>query len=155
MPQPTPLTYHGITRSIREWSDFLNIDYHTLLTRLHRRASPEQAIETPVRHKGRGPRTHGMTGSKEYRAWTDMKFRCENARGNRWHRYGGRGISVCKRWRDSFEKFLEDVGPAPSRRHSIGRLDHDKGYCVQNCRWMLREEDIECKRRSQRRGNTS
>jgi hypothetical protein len=151
MPNPVKLTYHGVTASVRSWSDLLGLDYHTLLARIRRNWSAERAIEAPVLHKGRGRRTHGWTGRKEYRAWKGMIYRCTNPGGNRWHRYGGRGIAACERWRESFESFLQDLGPCPSDGHSLGRLDHDQGYSPENCRWQTPEEQAECWRKSRRR----
>src|ERR1700684_1930415 len=61
--------------------------------------------------------THGHAlgdkWSPTYRSWRAMLQRCLNPNGNRWHRYGGRGIQVCRRWRYSFENFLADVGERP------------------------------------------
>lgn len=55
---------------------------------------------------------------KEYQAWKSMKNRCYNPNYVNYHRYGGRGIYVCNRWKDSFENFLKDVGKAPSKKIS-------------------------------------
>ena len=73
--------------------------------------------------------------SKEYRAWSGMKNRCNNPKYELFHRYGGRGIEVCYSWKISFESFINDMGEAPSKSHSLDRIDNDKGYSKQNCRW--------------------
>ena len=82
--------------------------------------------------------THGMSAvgsiKPEYRAWANMKDRCNNQTNKRFPHYGGRGISYCNQW-TSFENFFEDMGPRPSKRHSLDRIDNDKGYSKENCRW--------------------
>lgn len=74
-------------------------------------------------------------GSPEYKSWQGMKSRCTYPTHNRWHRYGGRGITVCDRWSSSYEAFLEDMGRKPSERHSIDRINPDGNYEPGNCRW--------------------
>lgn len=76
----------------------------------------------------------------EYNAWSSMKDRCSNSKSKYYHRYGGRGIRVCKRWRDSFAAFLKDMGPRPTRLHTLDRKHNDKNYCKSNCRWATRRE---------------
>lgn len=80
---------------------------------------------------------HGMTRSKEYAAWHGAVARCYYA-GN--SVYKKRGITVCDEWRNSFEKFIKDVGLAPSKEHSLDRIDNDKGYEPGNVRWATKSE---------------
>jgi len=80
-----------------------------------------------------------MANTPEHVAWKHMKDRCYNPRSQRYDRYGARGIRVCERWRRSFVKFYEDLGPRPSPAHSLERLDNDGNYEPSNVMWALRD----------------
>ena len=74
-----------------------------------------------------------------YRTWHSMKQRCNNPKDQAYTYYGGRGIKVCDRWNDSFINFLEDMGERPPKT-SIDRIDNDKGYYPENCRWATKKQ---------------
>lgn len=79
--------------------------------------------------------THKLCKSSEYSSWAAMINRCTNKKLRDYKNYGGRGIVVCDRWRDSFEDFLLDMGNKPSQKHSIDRIDVNGNYQKSNCRW--------------------
>lgn len=78
--------------------------------------------------------------SPEYRIYRAMILRCFNRSARGYARYGGRGITVCDRWRESFAHFLADVGARPSPGHSIDRIDNDGNYEPGNVRWATNKE---------------
>lgn len=95
---------------------------------------------------------HGLSASEEYRIYVGMKGRCENRNDDMYHHYGGRGIRVCERWlgENGFENFYKDMGPRPSKDHSIDRYpNNDTGiYEPMNCRWATEVEQQNNKRDS-------
>lgn len=66
--------------------------------------------------------------------------RCTNPNDQNWRRYGGRGITMCDRWLSSFENFLSDLGRRPAADYSLDRVDNERGYSPDNCRWATASE---------------
>lgn len=88
--------------------------------------------------------------SSEYQSWLHLKQRCGNHKHRAYKYYGGRGITVCDRWKNSFEAFLADMGPKPSLRHSIDRINNDGNYEPGNCRWATKVEQRQNQRKPKR-----
>lgn len=90
------------------------------------------AKDTAVKN-GKAATTHNMSRSPEYHCRRSLLGRCYNTNDPSYRHYGERGITVCSRWRESFDNFLEDMGPRPSRKHSIDRIDNNGNYACGKC----------------------
>ena len=84
--------------------------------------------------------SHGLSYTNEYRILEKIIRRCTNASDPGYPLYGGRGIVVCERWRQSVENFVADMGLRPSKNHSVDRINNDGNYEPGNCRWATRSE---------------
>lgn len=83
---------------------------------------------------GLGNLKHDKSNTRVYNTWKAMKRRCNNKKDSCYYLYGGRGITVCDRWNNSFKSFYDDMGEPP-KNYSIDRIDNEKGYYKENCRW--------------------
>lgn len=81
---------------------------------------------------------HGHRRGGLYSVWWNMIDRCTNPKNNAWKNYGGRGISVCRRWLN-IKNFVADMGPRPNGL-TLDRINNDAGYSPKNCRWATRKE---------------
>lgn len=112
---------------------------------LKRGMSPVCGKKCPFR---RTPKTHGMTEHPAFAVWSSMKARCQRETHAAYHNYGGRGISVCPEWLESFENFWRDMGPTYVPGLDLDRIDNDGNYEPGNCRWTTREVNANNRRKS-------
>lgn len=90
--------------------------------------------------------THGRSRTAEHKAWLAIKGRCTNPRNKSWPYYGGRGITMCQKWQESFEAFSNDVGEKPGPRHELDRIDTFGNYEPGNVRWITHKENCNNRR---------
>ena len=91
--------------------------------------------------------THGMHKAAEYRVWDAMIQRCTNPNNKKFENYGGRGITICKKWL-KFDNFISDMGKRPSNKHTIDRINNDGCYAPDNCHWITQAEQMRNTRRN-------
>lgn len=84
---------------------------------------------------------HSREGHRSltYNSWRCMRARCNCESANHYEIYGGRGITVCERWK-KFENFLEDMGERPDKQHTLDRVKVNENYCKENCKWATKSE---------------
>lgn len=99
----------------------------------------------PLVRQPNAMKTHGMWGTRTHHSWHSMISRCINPRETGYKHYGGRGITVCDRWRYSFDNFLADMGERPEGK-TLDRIDNEGNYEPGNCRWATWSEQQSNKR---------
>lgn len=90
--------------------------------------------------------THNMARTSEYKTWATMIQRCYNPNNPEFKRYGGRGIKICAEWKNDFMAFYNHIGPKPSKKHSIDRINNEGNYEPGNTKWSLPQEQANNRR---------
>lgn len=106
--------------------------------------SAQQLYGNNLKETHRNARRNEMT--PEYQAWRNMLGRCNGTQKHNYRYYGGRGISVCDRWLDSYSNFLADMGAKPSPDHSLDRIDNNGNYEPNNCQWATKKQQSDNRR---------
>lgn len=101
------------------------------------------------KHYGKGyckKHHQSQWATPEYKTWVSIKYRCNNKKSINYKTYGGRGIKVCDEWLNNPKSFIKYIGPKPSTKHSIDRIDNDGNYEPGNVRWVTQHEQAMNKR---------
>lgn len=133
------ILFRGESRTLTEWAQITGIHRTTIRTRIETWGwSVERALTEGVKERRQSCGT--------YKIWLHLKDRCHNPNCRAYSDYGGRGISVCDRWLESYENFAIDVGERPSPHHTLDRIDNSKGYSPDNCQWSTKKEQARNRR---------
>ena len=104
--------------------------------RSNRKPTPSSCGCMTSRLRSEGRKTHGMSRHKAFAVWRSMLDRCTLPSHQAWKNYGGRGITVCARWLNSFTNFWTDMGPTYQQGLTLDRRDNSRGYELENCHWV-------------------
>lgn len=116
------------------------------LTRMVKQGYAPSCPDCRIRRAGEAKQTHGMSKHPAFMAWCSLRARCRDPNRLEWKHYGGRGITVCDEWEQSFETFWSDMGPTWREGLEIDRIDNMGNYEPGNCHWVVRRQNANNKR---------
>jgi len=130
------ITCGGKRQRLFQWAKELGVAPSTILSRLDRGWSVQETLTTPKTASLWIKRDYPA----EYNAWSHLIRRCNNPNNNQYRNYGGRGITVSPLFLYSFKRFLEEIGPRPSSKHSVDRINNNGHYVHGNIRWATQTQ---------------
>jgi hypothetical protein len=107
-------------------------------------------VDTQAGWRNMLPKWKNPSGTPTYGAWVNARNRCLNPKNAQYKDYGGRGITICKRWIDNYDAFYTDMGPVPDGM-TLERIDNDQGYDPFNCVWASRKDQAANRRKAERK----
>jgi len=144
----TVISFSDVTNQATYWICKCDCGNITRVAGTHLKTGHTTSCGCFYKETRKGKLTHGQKNSTEYNSWNQMKGRCYNPNLKEYKHYGGRGITVCDRWINSFENFFADMGKKPTPKHTLDRYPNNESgnYEPSNCRWATWEQQNRNKR---------
>lgn len=130
------ITIDGKTQSMKAWAEHYGISYGTVVQRVSRGWTPEEAVSIPAGETVDRYREN-FSKQPEYKVWQNIRGMCHRGNHPLYQYYGAKGIRVCDEWRHNYTQFIHDMGRRPSAAHQLSRKNKRGWYSKKNCRWVV------------------